>query len=111
MLADGIVDCHFEADQFFTDKETGVYKFQHSKLTEAHRWCLIETLKAVSSGKRVVVSNVLPLKIGVEVYERLAASVGATCEVITLKGTFGSVMGIPPEEMEKIVESFEYEED
>lgn len=48
---------HLEADQFFIDKETGEYVFDHSSLDKAHQWCLAETKRLLEDGHRVVVAN------------------------------------------------------
>jgi adenylate kinase family enzyme len=46
---------HFEADMYFM--QHGTYKYDASKIREAHEWCQAMTRKALASGKNVVVSN------------------------------------------------------
>lgn len=48
---------HIEADQFFIDNDTGEYRFDHSLLETAHKWCLAETKRCLGEGQRVVVAN------------------------------------------------------
>jgi hypothetical protein len=47
---------HIEADQFFL--VNGEYRFDASKLPEAHAWCLDQTRRALGEGEFVCVANV-----------------------------------------------------
>ena len=40
---------YFEADMYFTDPKTGKYNFDHTKLREAHAWCLDRVQEAMRS--------------------------------------------------------------
>ena len=46
---------HYEADMFFEQK--GEYKFDASKLKEAHNWCRKRVYECIRNKKLVVVSN------------------------------------------------------
>jgi len=49
---------YFEADMYFTDPKTGEYKFDQTKLREAHAWCLESTKKAMRSRYETFTDNV-----------------------------------------------------
>lgn len=44
-----------EADMFFIKDE--VYTYDKSKISDAHQWCLSETIKALTNGENVIVAN------------------------------------------------------
>ena len=46
---------HFEADMYF--EVDGVYKYDSSRIREAHAWCQLMTQQALRRGSNVVVSN------------------------------------------------------
>lgn len=46
---------HFEADMYFMKE--GTYRFDPSKLKDAHTWCRNAVKAALSEGKNVVVAN------------------------------------------------------
>lgn len=46
---------HLSTDMYFT--KDGEYKYDISKIREAHAWCLEETQRSLSAGQNVVVAN------------------------------------------------------
>lgn len=56
LLQEGLVDKHFEADQFFIDRH-GNYRYLSDYRETAHHQCYLNTLQALIAGYSVVVSN------------------------------------------------------
>lgn len=54
-LDDGHFDVHYEADMYFM--QDGEYKYDHTKISQAHHWCQAKVLEALLENKRVIVSN------------------------------------------------------
>lgn len=69
---------HLEADMFFM--VDGSYRFDPSKLREAHEWCQRETFAALARGEDVVVTNTFSRVWEMEPY----AKFGATGAVVDL---------------------------
>lgn len=70
ILEQGHADVHYEADMYFM--EDGEYKYDHTKISQAHDWCRDIVLKALLDGKRVVVSNTFTKLWELESYIKLA---------------------------------------
>ena len=64
---------HYEADMYFIDPTTGEYKFDGTKIKNAHAWCLdrAKTDMAVAREK-IVVSNTFTQEWEMEPYFELA---------------------------------------
>jgi len=71
----GIVERIFEADDFFYND--GVYLFNPTRLSEAHRYCQLNTKYVLEKGKSVVVSNTSTTEFEVMVYETIAKEANA----------------------------------
>lgn len=98
-----------EADQFFTNPVTHEYKYERSKLQEAHDWCQRKVKGAMNDEVPVViVSNCFIRQWEMEPYLSMAVECGYTVQEIICKGEFESVHGVPKEKIEKMKESFEY---
>ncbi len=100
---------NFEADQFFTNPRTHEYKYERSKLQEAHDWCQRKTKEAMNDEVPVViVSNCFIRQWEMEPYHIMAAECGYTVQEIICKGEFESIHGVPKEKIERMRETFEY---
>jgi predicted kinase len=68
---------HYEADMYFIDPTTGEYKFDGTKIKNAHAWCLdrVKTDMAVAREK-IVVSNTFTQEWEMEPYFELAKKYG-----------------------------------
>lgn len=73
----------FSADKFFTDKRTGHYRFNASKLTAAHQWSYDNVQKAVfKEVTPVIVDNTNTEAWEMEVYVKLAVNHGYWIEIV-----------------------------
>ena len=89
---------HFETDQFFM--QDGTYKFDGSKLKEAHAWCLASTKRILDAGGRVVVSNTFTQLWEMQPYLDLVRPE----EVLVIKATgeFRNEHGVPSESVQRM---------
>lgn len=67
---------HIEADMYFIDSETDEYKFDATKLKQAHNWCQERTEGYMLLGLNVVVSNTFTQEWEMEAYYKLAEKYG-----------------------------------
>jgi len=91
---------HYKADQYF--KRTGEYLFDPDKLSHAHEWCKALTLKALTDGREVIVSNTFTTLKEMEPYIKMAWDTGTVLNVIECKGNFGSVHNVSDATMQKM---------
>lgn len=71
------------ADNFFTD-EAGVYRFDPSKLPQAHAACQENTRWHLTEGRNVIVHNTFTQGWEATPYVNMASEVGAEVKVINL---------------------------
>ena len=101
--------CHKEADMFFVDGN-GNYKFQPSKIKDAHEWCQEEVdflMKYEHSP--VVVSNTFTQEWEMEAYYKLAEQYGYKVFSIIVENRHGGVNehGVPDAKLEEMKDRFE----
>jgi predicted kinase len=101
--------CHKEADMFFVDGN-GNYKFQPSKIKDAHEWCQEEVdflMKYEHSP--VVVSNTFTQEWEMEAYYKLAEQYGYKVFSIIVENRHGGVNehGVPADKLEQMKNRFE----
>jgi predicted kinase len=92
---------HFEADMYF--ERSGTYRFEPSRIQDAHAWCQTMTRRALAAGKRVVVSNTFTLLAEMTPYLSMAGRV----RVVEAKGTWGNIHGVPAEVISKMAARWE----
>lgn len=97
----------WEADKFF--ECDGEYKFDRSRIGEAHAWCLKNTDRDLENGFTVVVSNTFTTKKELKPYFDLAFKYRITPTVITCHNQWGSIHNVPLETMNRMKERFEYD--
>lgn len=104
-----------EADQFFVG-EDGVYRFDGSKIKDAHKWCRdkVETFMKDNevNGQyypEIVVSNTFTQEWEMEEYYKLAEQYGYTVFSIIVENRHGGVNehGVPSEKLEQMKKRFE----
>lgn len=79
------------ADDFFVG-EDGVYRFDASKISQAHKECFLKFVRAVNDGKKtIVIDNTNCTNIEVAPYVTYAEAMGHTATIIAITKT-------PPEE-------------
>ncbi len=101
----GIPD-HYEADMYFM--QNGEYKFDRTKLADAHAWCKRMVENAMIAGRDVIVSNTFVKKWEYAVYEELAAKYNYAVDVEVMAGNYQNVHGVPPEIIQRMKDNFEY---
>jgi predicted kinase len=92
---------HTEADAYFVG-EDGVYRFDPSKLGQAHAWCIGVAEGALRAGASVTVANTFSRHWEMAGYIALAKRLGARLTVITMNGDYGNTHGVPAETIEKM---------
>ena len=92
-----------EADQYFTDEETGEYRFDPSKLKEAHEFCKRKVKENLEQGESVVVANTFTRRWEYEPYLKMAENP----LVLIANGNFESVHNVPKEAIERMKKRFE----
>ena len=96
---------HVETDMYF--EKNGDYNFNPKLLPEAHAWCQEEARKALKSGKGVIVSNTFTRVWEFQPYIDMAKEFGVPCQVITAKGNFQNVHGVPDHAIQRMKERWE----
>lgn len=92
---------HFEADMFFIID--GVYRYDASRIRDAHAWCQRKTREALASGRRVVVSNTFTRLQEMEPYRAMTSNV----RLIEATGRWPNVHGVPAERLRQMEERWE----
>jgi len=105
-----------EADKYFIDKETGEYKFDFSKIKDAHKFCqdMVETYMKDSLlndnfYKEIAVSNTFTQEWEMERYYELAKQYGYKVFSIIVENRHGGVNqhGVPEDKIELMRNRFE----
>jgi len=101
--------CHKEADMYFVDSD-GNYKFNPTKLKEAHNWCREEIEFAMKyDHSPVVVSNTFTQEWEMDDYYELAKQYGYRVYSIIVENRHGGVNehGVPEDKLEQMKTRFE----
>ena len=106
-----------EADKYFIDKETGEYKFDGSKIKDAHKYCqdLVETYMKDSLVndqwyREIAVSNTFTMEWEMKPYFELAEKYGYTVFTIVVENRHGgkNIHGVPDDKLEVMKNRFEF---
>lgn len=100
---------HLETDQFWM--KDGEYKFDMSRLKEAHQWCQNETRAMLNRGQSVVVSNTFTTAFEMLPYFDIAKEFNIRPQVVLVQGSFGNIHNVPDEVLAKMAARFEYNVD
>ena len=102
-----LVDRVYEADQYFYGYD-GTYKFDATKLSNAHEQCQRNTRKALSEGLSVAVSNTSCAEWEVETYQNIASEYDANFVSIIVenRNCNDSVHNVPIEKIEQMKKKF-----
>ena len=100
---------HLEADMYFS--QDGEYKFDASKLHQAHSWCMTETIQALNRGRDVIVSNTFTTIKELRPYFEFAKTfaAGTVPRVILAQNQFTNVHGVPEEKLAQMRARFVYD--
>jgi predicted kinase len=113
-LAKTIGGVHFEADMYFLD-ENSEYKFDPSKLREAHAWCQGSVSAAMilnhTSGEneKIVVSNTFTQEWEMDAYYKLAEEWGYTVFSLIVENRHNgkNSHGVPEDKLQMMKDRFE----
>jgi len=98
---------HYETDQFWIID--GEYKFDMSRIKEAHQWCQDEVRKCLTNGFSPIVSNTFTTQKEMMPYFQMAKEFGIRPQVILCQGQFGNIHNVPTDALVRMVERFEYD--
>jgi predicted kinase len=97
--------CVFEADQFF--QTLAGYKFDGTKLREAHLDCQSRTRAWLKKGNIAIVSNTFTQRWEYEPYLDMATQYNVPVQVIEVHGDFENIHGVPPDKIESMRKRWE----
>ena len=95
-----------EADSYHLNAE-GEYCYSPANVKAAHEWCQREVFKALSNGKRVVVSNTFTRRWEMEPYFEMAKTFEIEPNILEATGNWPNVHGVPAEVVEKMRQRWE----
>ena len=112
-LAKSLGGFHVEADMYFIND--GEYKFDGSKIKDAHEWCQNEVNTAMilnhttGVNKRIVVSNTFTQEWEMKAYTDLAESYDYRVYSLIVENRHGGVNehGVPKDKLEQMKNRFE----
>jgi predicted kinase len=112
MLLECMTDVHYETDMFFTDPDTGEYKFDATELKRAHQWCYDRVEHAMSvwdDARKIVVSNTFTQEWEMQPYIDLAKKYGYTVFTIIVENRHGgtNTHNVPEETLTRMRDRFE----
>lgn len=101
--------CHmFEADQYFM--QDGEYKFDASKLNQAHNWCKLRVEHSMEDGLgMIVVANTFTQEWEMDAYFELAKKYGyqTSCLIVENRHDSKNIHGCPDDKIEQMRKRFE----
>ena len=112
-LAKSIGGMHVEADMFFMEpslefRTVHTYKFDPSKLKEAHAWCQKTVEVCMLDELKVIVSNTFTQEKELEPYYQLAEKYGYRVYSLVVENRHGgeNVHNVPKEKIEEMARRF-----
>ena len=99
---------HVEADQYFM--QDGEYKFDASKLKQAHNWCKLRVEHSMEDGAdKIVVSNTFTQEWEMDTYFELAEKYGyqTSCLIVENIHDSKNIHGCPDDKIEQMRKRFE----
>ena len=108
-LANQLGGVNFEADRYFMD-ENSEYKFDATKLKDAHNWCRHSVMDAMKAGEPVVVvSNTFTQEWEMEAYYQLAEELGYRVFSLIVENRHGgkNTHGVPEDKIQQMKDRFQ----
>ena len=97
---------YFEADMYF--EEGGKYKFDVTKLGEAHEWCYQQVEQSLIDGYTTYVANTNLTKWERAKYIELAKQLGdVDVQIVVCSGNYQNIHGVPQEKLEMMKQKYE----
>lgn len=102
-----ICNQHVEADMYFM--QDGEYKFDASKLKQAHEWCRTKTEGWMQKRYNVVVSNTFTMEWELAGYYELAKQYGYQVHSLIVENRHGGINehGVPEDKLQAMKDRFE----
>jgi predicted kinase len=97
----------WEADMFF--ERDGEYKFDRSRIGEAHEWCKAMVDHDLEYNFAVVVANTFTTKKELRPYFEMAKKYCIVPQVILCQGDWDSIHNVPQQTLEAMKARFEYD--
>lgn len=94
-----------EADQFFVSD--GEYRYDRSKIKDAHAWSQSETRKRLVRGEKAVVANTFCKKWEMKFYLDLAKELNVPHKIVIATGRFANVHSVSSEIVDRQRAKFE----
>lgn len=110
MLDSGIVDAHYEADDFFMEptKDGPRYEWNPALVGAAHRWCQNNVALGMQGNQNIVVSNTFTTRKELDPYYKLAIQYGYVVQEIVMRfPVFPNAHGVPQEKVKQYQERLE----
>jgi len=107
LLQQGVVHQYLEADKYFIDSD-GKYKFDPSKLREAHEWCQLRAKIYLLDGDSIAVSNTSTTEKEVAVYQQIAELTGSNFVSIIVenRNNTENIHNVPAEKIQQMKNRF-----
>lgn len=108
-LAKSLGGNHIEADMYYI-QDDGTYKWDPSKIREAHEWCQNTVREWLTSGvERIVVSNTFTKEWEMAPYQTWAQDFGYTVFSLVVENRHGgkNIHNVPDETLKAMKERFE----
>lgn len=96
----------FEADQYFQTSDG--YKFDGTKLREAHLDCQRRTREWLESGNHAIVANTFTQRWEYQPYLDMAQELNIPVQVIEVHGNFQNIHGVPADKLESMRNRWEH---
>ena len=108
-FANEICDIVVEADQYFIDSATNEYKFDITKIKDAHKWCFDECEKHMINGNKIAVSNTFTQEWEMTNYFDLAKrySYKVFSVIVENRNETTSIHNLPSDTIEKMDKRFQ----
>ena len=97
----------YEADQFFIQID-GKYRYDPSKIKEAHEWCKERAEYNLLYGIPTIVANTFVRKWELQPYIDMANKYSSTYSIITMNGRFESIHDVPKSVIKRMQDTFEH---
>ncbi len=99
-LADRYGCNYYEADQYFMVE--GEYKFDPTKLHQAHSACYRNVASDIANGRDAIVSNTFTTIKELRDYFQLANDYGCALEIFECTGNYGSIHNVPEASIQRM---------
>ena len=97
----------WEADQFFIQLD-GTYKYDPSRIKEAHEWCQDCVEQTLLYKGSVIVANTFVRKRELQPYIDMATEFNIPYSIITMNGRFNSIHSVPASVINRMRTTFEH---